>query len=59
MVAHALESFAQQAKLTLHVRASGTNAHHVGEGAFKAVGRALRQALAPTGGEIASTKGSL
>lgn len=59
MATHALESLAQNAKLTLHVEASGDNAHHVAEGAFKAVGRALAVALTLQGGEIQSTKGSL
>jgi imidazoleglycerol-phosphate dehydratase len=48
---------------TLHIRQlAGTNAHHVAEAAFKAVGRALRMAVAidpRQAGEIPSTKGSL
>jgi imidazoleglycerol-phosphate dehydratase/histidinol-phosphatase len=59
MAAHALESLAQTARITLHVTAKGENAHHVAEACFKAVGRAMRQALQRTGGEVASTKGSL
>jgi histidinol-phosphate/aromatic aminotransferase/cobyric acid decarboxylase-like protein/imidazoleglycerol phosphate dehydratase HisB len=59
MAAHALESLAQNAKLTLHVTASGDNAHHVAEVAFKAVGRALALAVALDGDEVRSTKGSL
>jgi histidinol-phosphate aminotransferase/imidazoleglycerol-phosphate dehydratase/histidinol-phosphatase len=59
LAAHALESFVQQAKITLHVTATGDNAHHVAEAAFKAVGRALRAALQPSGTTVASTKGSL
>lgn len=59
MAAHALESFAQTAKVTLHVTATGTNAHHVAEASFKAVGRALAQALQDGGGVVRSTKGSL
>ena len=40
---------------------SGRNAHHVVEAQFKAVARALRDAVAidPRGGGIPSTKGSL
>ena len=45
MVTHAFESLVQTARITLHVTATGENAHHVAEGAFKAVGRALAQAL--------------
>jgi imidazoleglycerol-phosphate dehydratase len=59
MAAHALESFAQTARITLHVSATGANAHHVAEAAFKAVGRALAQALARDGSLVRSTKGSL
>jgi imidazoleglycerol-phosphate dehydratase/histidinol-phosphatase len=59
MAAHALESLAQTAKMTLHVTATGANAHHVAEAAFKAVGRALAQALQRDGSAIRSTKGSL
>lgn len=59
MATHALECLAQNARLTLHVEATGDNAHHVAEGAFKAVGRALAVALSPTGSHVQSTKGSL
>ncbi|MGH3733990.1 MAG: aminotransferase class I/II-fold pyridoxal phosphate-dependent enzyme [Acidimicrobiales bacterium] len=59
MVTHAFESLVQTARITLHVTASGENAHHVAEGAFKAVGRALAQALAKDGSLVRSTKGSL
>jgi imidazoleglycerol-phosphate dehydratase len=50
------------AKLTLHVTAErGTNAHHVIEATFKAMARALRQAvtLDPTEVGVPSTKGTL
>jgi histidinol-phosphate/aromatic aminotransferase/cobyric acid decarboxylase-like protein/imidazoleglycerol phosphate dehydratase HisB len=59
MVAHALESFVQTARITLHATATGRNAHHTAEATFKAVGRALRQALERTGTLVASTKGTL
>ncbi len=59
MAAHAFESLAQTARITLHVTASGKNAHHVAEAAFKAVGRALAQAMTRDGSLIRSTKGSL
>jgi histidinol-phosphate aminotransferase len=59
LLPHALERFAQQAQLTLHVLAAGADDHHVAEAAFKALGRALRQACAPETGGIRSTKGSL
>ena len=59
MAAHALESLAQTARITLHVTATGENAHHVAEAAFKAVGRAMRQALVKSETTVQSTKGSL
>jgi imidazoleglycerol-phosphate dehydratase/histidinol-phosphatase len=59
MASHALESFAQNAKITLHVTSTGDNDHHAAEGAFKAVGRALGDALRLSGGDVRSTKGSL
>ncbi len=59
MAAHAFESLAQTARITLHVTASGENAHHVAEAAFKAVGRAMHQALVREGSLVRSTKGTL
>jgi histidinol-phosphate aminotransferase len=57
LLAHALERFAMQACATVHVRASGMDAHHVAEAAFKALGRALGAACARTGDGVVSTKG--
>jgi imidazoleglycerol-phosphate dehydratase len=59
-VDHALEAFARAAGVTLHLRASGRNDHHLAEAAFKALGRALRAAVAPDPRRagLASTKGS-
>ena len=54
---HAFERFAMQARLTLHLEASGVDEHHVAEAAFKALGRALRTAVAP--GDSGSTKGAM
>ena len=55
--------FVRNARLTLHIRKlSGTNSHHIIEGAFKSVGRSLRQAVAVDAAfadEIPSTKGVL
>ncbi len=56
-------AFAANAGATLHLRQfSGENAHHLIEAAFKACGRALRQAVAVnprTAGQVPSTKGAL
>ena len=55
--------FIRNAQCTLHIRQlAGANSHHIIEGAFKAVGRALRQAVAVEpefADEIPSTKGVL
>ncbi len=59
LLAHALERFAIQAGLTLHVEATGADDHHVAEAAFKALGRALREACVREGAAIGSTKGAL
>jgi imidazoleglycerol-phosphate dehydratase len=61
LVEHALESFARTAGLTLHLRATGRNDHHLAEAGFKALARALRMAteLDPRRTGVASTKGVL
>ena len=57
LLGHALERFAMQARATVHARATGVDAHHVAEAAFKALGRALGTACARSGNGVASTKG--
>lgn len=55
-------AFAVNARITLHVHSRyGTNAHHVIEGLFKAVSRALRRAVEidPRVQGVPSTKGML
>ena len=61
MLKHFLESFAQTARITLHVHnVHGENNHHKAESAFKALGVAMRQALSYDGGAgVPSTKGML
>ena len=59
MVVHMLSSLAQATRASIHVDATGRDAHHVAEAAFKAVGRALRVAVAPEGAGLPSTKGLL
>ena len=61
LVDNALESFARTAGATLHLRGAGRNDHHLGEAAFKSLGRALRVAceMDPRRMGVASTKGSL
>ncbi len=56
-------ALAANAGITLHMRQlAGDNVHHILEAAFKACGRALREAVAIDGalaGEVPSTKGVL
>ena len=58
-----LLAFVREAKLTLHVKQlAGKNAHHIIEGTFKAVARALGRATkidAARANEVPSTKGVL
>ena len=56
---HWMQSFASNARATLHLRVlRGRDRHHVVEAAFKALGLALRDALADTGA-VFSTKGAV
>jgi len=59
MAGHFFSSLAQAGRLAVHVEASGRDAHHVAEAAYKAVGRALRTALRLESAGIPSTKGLL
>jgi histidinol-phosphate aminotransferase len=59
LLPHALQRFAIQAGMTLHVDATGVDDHHVAEATFKALGRALREACSLEGAAVGSTKGSL
>jgi imidazoleglycerol-phosphate dehydratase len=59
---HVFESLASHAGIALHVRVlSGRDPHHIVEAQFKAVARALRDAVAldPREGGVPSTKGTL
>lgn len=59
MVPHFFRSFAESLGAALHVTVNGENTHHVVEAAFKALGRALRQAVRRDGDALPSTKGLL
>ena len=56
-----MKAFVRESKITLHLRQlAGTNSHHIIEGAFKALGRALAAATETSekfANEIPSTKG--
>ena len=63
LVRHFLESFATEARITLHAKIlSGRNSHHKAEALFKALAKALRYAVEPdprAQGRIPSTKGTI
>ena len=53
-----MRAFATHAGITLHLKSMyGDNAHHITEALYKALARALRQAVTETGGEVLSAKG--
>lgn len=62
LTSHVFESIAHHAGITLHVRLlEGRDPHHIAEAQFKALARALRQAVAvdPRESGVPSTKGAL
>ncbi len=59
LVPHFFRSLADSLGAALHVSVTGENAHHMIEGCFKGVGRALRQAFRRESEELPSTKGVL
>lgn len=59
LVPHFFRSFADSLGASLNMKVSGENEHHMIESLFKAVGRALRQAIAVSGSDLPSTKGVL
>ncbi|WP_146909833.1 bifunctional histidinol-phosphatase/imidazoleglycerol-phosphate dehydratase HisB [Arenimonas daejeonensis] len=59
LVPHFFRSLCETAGLNLHLQVRGDNTHHLVEACFKAVARALRQAVRRQGSELPSTKGAL
>jgi imidazoleglycerol-phosphate dehydratase len=63
LIEESLRSLANTAKMNLHVNVPyGGNSHHMAEGIFKALAKALRQAVAVDEravGKVPSTKGTL
>jgi imidazoleglycerol-phosphate dehydratase/histidinol-phosphatase len=59
LVPHFFRSLCDTLGANLHLTVRGENAHHMVEGCFKVVARALRQAVRREGAELPSTKGSL
>ena len=55
-----LRSFSNSGRFNLHINvAYGTNSHHIAEGIFKGLGKALGAAVKVQGTEVPSTKGTL
>ena len=60
LVREFLTALTANARFACHVEVPhGCNDHHIAEAIFKALGRALRQAVRVTGDEVPSTKGTL
>ncbi len=59
LVPHFFRSLCETSGLNLHLQVRGENTHHMVEACFKAVARALRQAIRRQGRELPSTKGTL
>jgi imidazoleglycerol-phosphate dehydratase len=63
LIGHLLESFAIEAQINLHAKIlAGVSPHHKAEALFKALARALRDAVEPDprgGQQIPSTKGTI
>jgi imidazoleglycerol-phosphate dehydratase / histidinol-phosphatase len=59
LVPHFFHSLAETLGAAVHVSVTGENTHHMIEGAFKGVGRALRQAFRRESNELPTTKGVL
>lgn len=59
LVPHFFRSLCDAAGLNLNLKVDGENAHHQIEACFKALARALRQAIKREGAELPSTKGML
>jgi len=61
MFYHFFKSFSDAAKCNLYIKAKGANEHHKIEGIFKALGRAIKQAVSKNSAnpDIPSTKGMI
>jgi imidazoleglycerol-phosphate dehydratase/histidinol-phosphatase len=59
MLQHFFRSFSDGLRCNLHISAEGENEHHIVEGIFKALARAMKQACKITSNDLPSTKGIL
>ena len=59
LIPHFFRSLADSLGAAINITVTGENSHHMIEGCFKGVGRALRQGIRREGDELPSTKGVL
>ena len=59
LIPHFFRSLGDSLAAAINISVTGENTHHMIEGCFKSVGRALRQALRREGEDLPSTKGVL
>ncbi|MET4685293.1 imidazoleglycerol-phosphate dehydratase HisB [Brevundimonas faecalis] len=59
LTAHVIRSLAENLGAAIHITVTGDDDHHKTEAVFKALGRALRQAIRIEGDVVPSTKGVL
>ncbi len=59
LIPHFFRSLADSLGAAINITVTGENSHHMIEGCFKSVGRALRQGIRREGDELPSTKGVL
>jgi imidazoleglycerol phosphate dehydratase HisB len=59
LTAHVIRSLAEHLGAAIHVSVTGQDDHHKTEAVYKALGRALRQAIRVEGEAVPSTKGVL
>jgi imidazoleglycerol-phosphate dehydratase/histidinol-phosphatase len=59
MFEHFFKSFSDTSLCNLHIRATGTNDHHIIEGIFKSFAKAIKMAITIEHNDLPSTKGVL
>jgi len=59
LVEHFFFSFTQKSNITMNIKLTGKNQHHLIEVAFKGLARTLKEAIKKSSSSIPSTKGSL
>jgi imidazoleglycerol-phosphate dehydratase/histidinol-phosphatase len=59
MVEHFFKTLCDEARITLHIKTTGKNTHHMIESIFKGFGKCLGEALSVVSDDLPSTKGLL